>query len=267
MTMKKYELEFFERTLNHICLVQECALEIAESGKFDDHTSEVLLRDVVKHDASKFSDKERQAYTEYWHEMTVGDRVNAQEFKSAQWRKFQRAWNHHKGNNAHHPEWWQPHNYMMSTGAVLEMVCDWAAMSRELGDSLHTWAKKMYKKWPTLDRFKETIDTAVDTLENKETVKKIEVTMAPISDDERKVVGEVLVQMSTMLKKWDSHEMVMVSDFRDHNVPGWIQRLAPLVAAGSSDDPEMQKFYDKMRKVTEETFEGRSKKHEEANAR
>jgi hypothetical protein len=59
-----------------------------------------------------------------------------------------RAWNHHCGNNRHHPEFWGfcGRFWGMPLEYVSCMIADWAAMSLEFNNSLLDWANKTLSK-------------------------------------------------------------------------------------------------------------------------
>lgn len=110
------------------------------------------LEDAIKnHDMSKYSDEEFYAYRKWFypttHEKYLIDNDN--DYKLAMEADFEEAWNHHKRNNDHHPEWWcydengnniAPRD--MSIEAILHMICDWQACDMTYGGNLHDWWAK-----------------------------------------------------------------------------------------------------------------------------
>ena len=88
------------------------------------------------HDLSKFSPAEFSAYA--WnffadsHEKRQdGDRIR---------KAFLYAWLHHQHKNKHHWQYWvvnpqKQEALPMPEKYILEMICDWRAMSRKFGDS------------------------------------------------------------------------------------------------------------------------------------
>ncbi|WP_232105010.1 DUF5662 family protein [Gimesia chilikensis] len=104
---------------------------------------ELLARGEV-HDASKFEDAERVPYiwlTEYhrcrWRNIpfTYPEGMEA---------RTQAAVRHHVSHNRHHPEFHADPNEMTDVD-LIEMVCDWTAMSEEFGQdggSARGWAMK-----------------------------------------------------------------------------------------------------------------------------
>lgn len=100
--------------------------------KFRDENIDGLsmyLRDALNsrcrfHDESKWSDSEFFQYAAYF-DSTPKD--TSKETEAA----FNRAWQHHYSVNDHHPEFWDGAN--MFEEAILEMLCDWTAMSLTVG--------------------------------------------------------------------------------------------------------------------------------------
>jgi hypothetical protein len=152
--------EFLRRTMKHIALVQECYCDLLESGQFDNHTLEGMLESVIEHDRTKFGPDERAAYTFIFHQCETGEeRAESQEGQIA----FKRALNHHYSQNRHHPEFFgRPEK--MPDQYVLHMVCDWGAMAREFGSSLHEWSDKAIRE-RNLGMHRALIMKAVDVLE------------------------------------------------------------------------------------------------------
>lgn len=113
----------------------------------DEEIKESILRvgDAIEtHDASKFSDSEFDGYRAKYHPTTrelEGDDI----YKGAVDERYQECWEHHYKINAHHPEHWLNHEDNtcrdMSLDAIIEMLCDWEAMSLKFGTSTLEWYK------------------------------------------------------------------------------------------------------------------------------
>lgn len=133
-------VHYVSRTSYHIFLVKQCACRLItvsrKEGIFDETLREILLGAVLAHDASKFGYEEMEAYARYWSYLTDEERKDPKE-KAV----FQEAWKHHYNHNPHHPAYWE-HDWDMTDTSVLHMVCDWAAMSIEKGNSLADWVEK-----------------------------------------------------------------------------------------------------------------------------
>lgn len=89
---------------------------------------------VQSHDYSKYSIEEWEAYRKNFNP------VNQQE-KEDNIAEFERAWKHHYMNNLHHWNFWYVSNQMdkMPLCFVVEMCCDWIAMSNKFGGNAVDW--------------------------------------------------------------------------------------------------------------------------------
>jgi len=132
---------FYERrTREHIDRVRRC---LALLTKVTDFRDELLERARV-HDASKFGPEERIPYvwlTEYHRCRRGGEPF---EYPEGVAESVQRAIRHHVTTNRHHPEFHVDPN-AMSDVDLIEMVCDWTAMSQEFGQdggSARGWADR-----------------------------------------------------------------------------------------------------------------------------
>ena len=86
---------------------------------------------IDTHDASKFSDSEFDPY-----------RANYSRLVD---ESYEEAWKHHYTVNAHHPmHWVNPDTGViedMTLDAIVEMICDWEAMSIKFNTSTVDWYK------------------------------------------------------------------------------------------------------------------------------
>ena len=134
-------ISFFERrTREHIEHVRHCLSLLAAESEF----AEELGARAESHDASKFSDAERIPYI--WLTEFHRCRQNEIEFQYPEGmeEKVRQAIVHHVTSNRHHVEFHSDPNQMTDVD-VIEMVCDWTAMSIEFGQdngSAIGWAKK-----------------------------------------------------------------------------------------------------------------------------
>lgn len=132
---------FYERRTNeHIERVREC---LSVMASVTDHADELRERARV-HDASKFGEEERLPYiwlTEF-HRCRRGGEPFA--YPDGMAERVDAAIRHHVSTNRHHPEFHADPNEMTDVD-LIEMVCDWTAMSQELGQddgSARGWADK-----------------------------------------------------------------------------------------------------------------------------
>ena len=107
------------------------------------------LEDAIKnHDMSKYSDAEFYAYRK-WHNPTSHEKFLMEtddDYRTAAEAAYEEAWDHHKRNNDHHPEWWcydengnsvEPRD--MTIEAILHMICDWQSCDMTYGGNIHDW--------------------------------------------------------------------------------------------------------------------------------
>lgn len=110
------------------------------------------LEDAIKnHDMSKYSDAEFYAYRK-WHNPTSHEKFLMEtddDYRLAAEAAYEEAWDHHKRNNDHHPEWWcydengnsvEPRD--MTIEAILHMICDWQSCDMTYGGNIHDWWTK-----------------------------------------------------------------------------------------------------------------------------
>ena len=134
-------IAFYERrTREHIERVRKCLNVMASATEYGDE-----LRERARlHDASKFDPEERVPYiwlTEYHRCRRDGEPFSYPAGTEAQVRA---AIEHHVTTNRHHPDFHADPNDMTEVD-LIEMVCDWTAMSQEFnqdGGSARGWAEK-----------------------------------------------------------------------------------------------------------------------------
>ncbi len=136
---------FYEqRTREHI---DKVATNLMLLAKITEHGEELALR-AKEHDASKFGPEERNAYvwlTEYHQCRRNGEPL---EYPPGVEQEVKRAINHHMTANRHHPQFHTDPNDMTEVD-LIEMVCDWTAMSQEFdqdGGSARGWADRTIGK-------------------------------------------------------------------------------------------------------------------------
>ncbi len=118
---------------NHINNIKQVWLDIQPylRGKHEiEQTYHKLISEQIRvHDMSKYGSKEFTGYRQYFYPLK-------NEEKSLY--LYEMAWNHHQKYNPHHWEYW-----VMGDGKclhmffryIIEMVCDWTAMSYKFGDT------------------------------------------------------------------------------------------------------------------------------------
>ena len=160
---------FLQRTKKHIELVGNNIMLLKEYGTIELKIPlKALQSRTLHHDSSKYSVKEFIPYiwlTEKYRCMQKGHVLYYPEGID---KLVDAACMHHQSINRHHPE---AHNniFDMSNLDIIEMICDWKAMSQELEeDSVRLWAEKnIGKKWIFNTEQINLIDTLIDLLEKR----------------------------------------------------------------------------------------------------
>lgn len=126
---------------------------------------------VLQHDASKWSKAEFMPYRQYYYPTTFASK-----------ELLNKAWIHHFMNNDHHPEYWIIDKDIdlilkeqftglesedMSIEAILEMICDWIAMSLYFNSSLITWYYNEGSKYPFSILTRNIVENIIDILDKK----------------------------------------------------------------------------------------------------
>ncbi len=132
---------FYERrTKEHIERVRRCLHVMASiTGNADELNERARV-----HDASKFGPEERIPYvwlTEFHRCRRSGEAFT---YPDGMEQRVRAAVDHHMTVNRHHPDFHTDPNDMTDVD-LIEMVCDWTAMSQEFGEdggSARGWADK-----------------------------------------------------------------------------------------------------------------------------
>jgi hypothetical protein len=128
---------FAERTHRHLTNVKVC-LERMQEIYPALHAQ--LAERITTHDQTKFQAEEHIAYVHltWFHKMR--NEGKAYKYPSPEVEAaVQNATRHHIASNRHHPEYHGDLNDMTKVD-LIEMVCDWEAMSIELGGNTKEWA-------------------------------------------------------------------------------------------------------------------------------
>lgn len=123
---------------------------------------------IMRHDLSKYSDEEYDAYDKYFYGKEKTEKIEAD---------FNYAWLHHIHVNPHHWQYWvlkhddEPEEALeMPIKYAIEMICDWWSFSHKTGNlyEIFDWYEKhkgmvLHKKTrkfveDTLDKIKEALD-------------------------------------------------------------------------------------------------------------
>jgi len=159
-------VEFYERRTNeHIERVRRCLTVMAS---VTEHSDELMER-ARSHDASKFGPEERLPYiwlTEFHRCRQSGEPFA---YPNGVEQLVRAAVQHHLTVNRHHPEF-HAHPNEMTDVDLIEMVCDWTAMSQEFGQdggSARGWADKTIgHRLHFSDDKRKFVYTVIDLLDN-----------------------------------------------------------------------------------------------------
>lgn len=169
-----------QRTKEHIKRVQDNARALCElvPDLLTDSDWKVFSWNIEHHDIVKFSAYEWPGYvwlSWYYKEKDEGRTPEPPEGYKQLTRD---AWEHHAKSCSHHPEFWATTwapdqkealevSYMPAP-CVVEMVCDWHAMSQELGGSTREWFESQNKKrWLFTPDTERLIQRVIDVFEPK----------------------------------------------------------------------------------------------------
>jgi len=145
MTPQTFMTKFFhKRTKEHIDRVVDNAKKLKDYFKGDFNS---FIGQVIKHDISKYDSDEYVPYI--WLTWFYKCKNEGADFKYPKGveKIVSQATNHHVQHNTHHPECHKTPS-KMSDSDIGEMVCDWHAMSQELGSSTVDWAdRNIGTKW------------------------------------------------------------------------------------------------------------------------
>ena len=134
----------------------------------------VLNKLVNKHDESKYTEEEFDAYRRHFYPTKLELEEDEDQQRAAD-KAYEEAWEHHYRNNDHHPEYWKYFNdkgekvdtpnavgVPMPLVSIMHMFCDWYAM-----DAFHNAAN--HADWFRSDASKK--ERACLNPETKELVK------------------------------------------------------------------------------------------------
>ena len=164
---KEMNAVFERRTKLHIALVRNNLLKMERYLGLD---IALLKERANEHDASKFNVPERISYL--WMTWTYYCKQHGKPFDCTESIKniIYEGWQHHIHHNRHHPEAHADLN-AMTVLDIVEMVCDWTAISQEMGmnnGSCLRWAyEHVDKKWSFSNEKKVLIFSTIEALDER----------------------------------------------------------------------------------------------------
>lgn len=119
-----------------------------------------LINTLRSHDRSKYDPNEFHYYRARFFPVTSID-FNSEKIKNG----FKLAWLHHAHHNPHHPAYWALADdgeliiYDMPDIYIIEMLCDWMAMSKYYNSTtLDYWKSESAQKLPMSDYTKSKVN-------------------------------------------------------------------------------------------------------------
>lgn len=141
---KAREKEYKEYVDEHVSNVKT-AWELMKSStdtmnyinSIDDSVFIIVDNLISAHDMSKYGIDEWEPYRKNFYPIDEDE-------KEENISDFEKAWEHHYMNNLHHWDYWARTNSIdrMPFEFVIEMCCDWIAMSIKFGGTAYSWYKK-----------------------------------------------------------------------------------------------------------------------------
>jgi hypothetical protein len=123
---KKEYLDYINNHITNVKKVWDNVRIFLVEAQVTPEIIDIVDRNIPFHDFSKFLSSEFEGYRQFFY-------PTSEEIRSVD--VFNRAWNHHCKHNQHHWEYWiipeKERNLIfdMPQEMILEMLCDWTAMS------------------------------------------------------------------------------------------------------------------------------------------
>lgn len=125
---------------------------------------------IYEHDLSKYSEEEFEPYRAKYYPTEKETSGLTDEAKSLIEKNAGIAWQHHYRTNPHHPKYWidkETGNPIdMDLISIIEMICDWEAMSIKFGGSTVDWynTKADKEKKAMTDRTKNIVEELLNII-------------------------------------------------------------------------------------------------------
>lgn len=134
MTIQESENEYTSYITSHIEMVKLVWKELQSllTGEYwlDDKDWWNIDTAIEAHDKSKYSDVEFEGYRQYFY---TADNEEKNRYK------FEIAMSNHIHNNPHHWQYWEINDFKIPFQSIIEMLCDWTAMSVKNNNEPSTW--------------------------------------------------------------------------------------------------------------------------------
>ena len=156
---------YVDEHINNVVLIwEEIKNSVLESLNLDQETITKVEANIEKHDESKKSEKEFDAYRAKF----FTSEMDTKDIES----NFHEAWAHHVANNPHHWDYWVtihnslPYPCKMKEEYIIEMLCDWTAMSYKFKGSLVDWYEDNKVKIILALRTREEVENLIPIFES-----------------------------------------------------------------------------------------------------
>lgn len=167
-SQQKAYLAYIENHVSNVYKVyQQIKGDLKSIITLTDDEWKTLEHNILEHDASKYSDEEFEPYRAHFYPVDEDEKKSSEE-------AFEEAWKHHYSVNPHHWNYWltnaegNPGNVLeMDKIYLIEMICDWMAMSLVKGGTAksyyeeHRWGISLHLNT------REDLEYLLDCLANK----------------------------------------------------------------------------------------------------
>lgn len=147
---------------NNVSIVFKFWLKTDDSKVFSEDEISILSKNIYNHDLSKYGDEEFEPYRKEFFPI---------DGETSDKKEFSMAWNHHQKSNPHHWQYWVLPKKIENEAIpipmcyVVEMLCDWTAMSFQKGGSVTEWFESELPKMIIHEKTKETIRNLIPEFE------------------------------------------------------------------------------------------------------
>ncbi len=149
-------VEYIKKHVANVQLVWEKLQPYLNNGNYSYRMEDFDIHDIERvikvHDESKWSGEEFYGYAQWFFQKDGEDKCKV---------AFDYAWNHHQKHNPHHPEYWVMHDGTildMPFNYIIDMLCDWSAMSVKFRDTPSQFYTKKWAEMPLLSETRKCID-------------------------------------------------------------------------------------------------------------
>lgn len=184
LAKNKKEEEYMNYIKEHVCNVYNAFnnLFLSRLNQFEINSEYFTLESLYQaiedlnkgriqdHDLSKYSEEEFEPYRAKYYPTEKERSGLTDEAKSLVEKNADIAWQHHYRTNPHHPKYWidkETGNPIdMDLISIIEMICDWEAMSIKFGGSTLDWynTKADEEKKAMTDRTKNIVEELLNII-------------------------------------------------------------------------------------------------------